>query len=93
MPKRGGGSGGGGSQRYNNNAGNGSGNGGSGSGGSRFSALKDYDGKLSMYSIINRFLSTHNSVLHLQMMIISVARIATSAASASKHHSFHTKVM
>lgn len=41
MPKRGGGGG----QRYNNNAGNGGGNNGGGVTGSRFSALKDYDGK------------------------------------------------
>lgn len=41
MPKRGGGGG----QRYNNNAGNGGGNNGGGVAGSRFSALKDYDGK------------------------------------------------
>lgn len=44
MPKRGGGGG----QRYNNNVGNGGGNNGGGVTGSRFSALKDYDGKSAL---------------------------------------------
>lgn len=46
MPKRGGGGG----QRYNNNSGNGGGNNGGGVGGSRFSALKDFDGKIPLHS-------------------------------------------
>lgn len=89
MPKRGGGGG----QRYNNNAGNGGGNNGGGVAGSRFSALKDYDGKCASLSCCN--CSNIDGLLYRlqKWRIISVARIAISAVLALRHHSLTRKAM